>query len=63
MSETKWIVVAIIAAVCAQVGFFYMTKDSMKGRTVTYDCSLSEISPDFTTEMREMCRQIRGIKL
>jgi hypothetical protein len=27
------------------------------------NCGLSEISPDFTPEMRQMCRQLRGTKL
>ncbi len=27
------------------------------------NCSISEISPDFTPEMRQMCRQLRGTKL
>ena len=25
----------------------------------TYNCSISEISPDFTTAMREECRKLR----
>lgn len=31
-----------------------------KGDVVIIDCSLSEISPDFTTSMREACRQARA---
>ena len=27
-----------------------------------YNCSLAEISPDFTTKMREECRNLRRIK-
>jgi hypothetical protein len=27
------------------------------------NCSLAEISPDFTPEMRKQCRMIRGTKL
>ena len=30
-----------------------------KGDVVVINCSISEISPDFTTEMREACRQAR----
>jgi hypothetical protein len=30
-----------------------------KGDTVRIDCSLSEISPDFTNEMRQACRDAR----
>jgi hypothetical protein len=31
-----------------------------KGDTVIINCSISEISPDFTVEMREACRQVRA---
>jgi hypothetical protein len=27
-----------------------------------YDCSIAEISPDYTTKMREECRNLRRIK-
>lgn len=27
------------------------------------NCGLSEISPDFTSDMRKMCREVRGTKL
>ena len=30
-----------------------------KGDVVRIDCSLSEISPDFTNEMRQVCRNAR----
>lgn len=30
-----------------------------KGDVIVINCSLSEISPDFTNEMREACRQAR----
>jgi len=25
----------------------------------SYDCSISEISPDFTTEMKKKCREVK----
>lgn len=31
-----------------------------KGKYI--NCGISEISPDFTNEMRQMCRQLRGTK-
>jgi len=31
-----------------------------KGDVVRIDCTWSEISPDFTNEMREACRQLRA---
>ena len=30
-----------------------------KGDIIRIDCSLSEISPDFTNEMRQVCRNAR----
>ena len=33
-----------------------------KGDIVRIDCTLSEISPDFTNEMRQACRNERKIK-
>ena len=32
------------------------------GDIVRIDCTLSEISPDFTNEMRQVCRNERKIK-
>lgn len=31
-----------------------------KGDVIRIDCTWSEISPDFTNEMREACRQLRA---
>jgi uncharacterized membrane protein YgaE (UPF0421/DUF939 family) len=31
-----------------------------KGDVIIINCSISEISPDFTIEMREACRQARA---
>jgi hypothetical protein len=31
-----------------------------RGDVVRIDCTWSEISPDFTNEMREACRQLRA---
>jgi hypothetical protein len=31
-----------------------------KGDVVIINCDISEISPDFTPEMREACRQVRA---
>jgi hypothetical protein len=30
-----------------------------KGEVIVIDCSLSEISPDFTPEMKQACRDVR----
>ena len=60
MSENKLAIIAIICFICAQVTLVYWTKDSFKGRTITYDCSIAEISPDFPPEVREQCRKLRA---
>ena len=51
---------AIIVIVCMQGLFIYWAKDSFKGITVRYDCSLSEISPDFPVEVKEQCRKLKA---
>jgi hypothetical protein len=33
------------------------------GRGQTYDCSLAEFHPDFPTEVRKKCREIRKARL
>jgi hypothetical protein len=33
-----------------------------KGDIVRIDCTLSEISPDFTSEMRQLCRNARKVQ-
>jgi hypothetical protein len=30
-----------------------------QNQTITFNCSIAEISPDFTPAMREMCRKLR----
>jgi hypothetical protein len=60
MSENKLAFIVIILFICAQVLFMYWARDSFKGITVRYDCSLSEISPDFPPEVREQCRKLRA---
>lgn len=33
-----------------------------KGDVVRYDCSISEISPDYPIEVKEKCRKLRAEK-
>lgn len=33
-----------------------------KGDVIKYDCSISEISPDFPLEVKEKCRKLRAEK-
>jgi hypothetical protein len=47
--------VAVIAVMAIAVTF-----NQNNTRGVWINCGLSEISPDFTSEMREACRQARS---
>ena len=38
---------------------FIILMSPKKGDIIKIDCTWSEISPDFTTEMRELCRKHR----
>lgn len=52
----KVVVLAIAVFIAFGAMFFIAPK---RGDVVIIDCRLSEISPDFTNEMREACRQAR----
>ncbi len=56
--EWQVIVVAIIVAIYGFVGIKYLW--DMDHRTVRYDCSISEISPDFPPQVKEQCRKLRA---
>jgi hypothetical protein len=55
MKDKIIISVAVIAVIALAVTFY---QNNTKG--VWINCGLSEISPDFTSEMREACRQTRS---
>ena len=38
----------------------YLIDFNLGHRVVSYDCRLSEISPDFPIEVREQCRKMRA---
>ena len=58
--ETIEIAVVVIAFFIAlPIVFLSLPK---KGDVIRIDCTWSEISPDFTTAMREACRQLRAEK-
>jgi hypothetical protein len=56
--ETIKIAVVIIAFVISLPILFLILPKKSDG--VWINCELSEISPDFTNEMREACRQLRA---
>ena len=49
---------AIIGGVVFLLVFVIITVPFPNERYI--DCSVAEISPDFTSEMRETCRELRG---
>ena len=52
--------VAVLAISCfIAFGIVFLVAPK-RGDIVVINCSISEISPDFTTEMREACRQARA---
>ena len=56
--ETIEVAVVVIAfLIVIPIIFLSLPK---KGDVIRIDCTWSEISPDFTNEMREACRQLRA---
>ena len=56
--ETLEIAIVVIAfLIVIPIVFLSLPK---KGDVIRIDCTWSEISPDFTIEMREACRQLRA---
>ena len=52
----KRVILFLVILVALPIVLWNMPK---KGDIVRIDCSLSEISPDFTNEMRQVCRNAR----
>ena len=56
MKQSILALVILVIFVAIPLLFLNMPK---KGDVVRIDCTLSEISPDFTNEMRQVCRNAR----
>ena len=54
MRDRIIIIIAVIFCV-----FIMLTSDLGNPRTKIYDCTISEISPDFPIEVKEECRRLR----
>ena len=52
----KQVILIVVIFAALPLLFLDMPK---KGDVVKIDCNLSEISPDFTNEMRQICRDAR----
>jgi steroid 5-alpha reductase family enzyme len=50
------VIVAVATFIAFAIAFFIAPK---RGEVVVIDCTWSEISPDFTPQMREACREAR----
>jgi hypothetical protein len=59
MKQAILILVFFVIFVAIPIVFLNMPK---KDDIIRIDCTLSEISPDFTNEMRQVCRNERKIK-
>jgi hypothetical protein len=53
------IAVGVFAVIWFAAGFYWLSQQPKHGVRVI-DCSLVEISPDFTNEVREACRKARS---
>ena len=51
-------VVILVVVILAALPLLFLDMPK-KGDVVRIDCTLSEISPDFTNEMRQACRDAR----
>ena len=51
-------VMLLIVVILAVIPLLFLNMPK-KGDIMRIDCSLSEISPDFTNEMRQACRDAR----
>lgn len=52
-----WPVLFVLSA--AMIGIIYGIRVMIPNEQVVVNCGIAEISPDFTTEMREACRKLR----
>jgi hypothetical protein len=50
-------IVAIAFLIAVPIIFLSLPK---KGDVIVYNCSISEISPDFPVEVKEQCRKLRA---
>ena len=64
LNDTRSLIELIVLAgaviLVFAVAVMFMPK---KGDVIKYDCSISEISPDFPLEVKEQCRKLRAEKL
>jgi hypothetical protein len=49
----------LIVAVILLIAILILANADWDNRTVVYDCSLAEISPDYPQEVKNECRKLR----
>ncbi len=49
----------LIVAVILLIAILILANADWNNRTVVYDCSLAEISPDYPQEVKNECRRLR----
>ena len=57
IEDTMYFICIVI--IVAIVFWLINTLNSWKEDTKTYNCSVAEISPDFTSAMKDLCRKLR----
>ena len=49
-----------IGSMLVLLGCIYFIAGTTTDQVVRYDCSISEISPDYPVEVKEACRRLRA---
>jgi hypothetical protein len=57
--DSYWLIIPVAVYLIMMGSLFYVVANQ-ESRTVRIDCTWSEISPDFTPEIRELCRKARS---
>jgi hypothetical protein len=56
MFKYIWLVIPPLIFILMMSSLFYVARQADK-RTIRYDCSIAEISPDFPVEVKNACRK------
>lgn len=59
-SNIREIIIVVVCLIICVYALVFLRPQ--KGQVRVIDCTISEISPDFTIAMREACRQARAQK-
>ena len=59
-TKREYIEIIVVSIAVAIAIFIAITTLPRKGDVIVINCDIAEISPDFTPQMREACRQARA---